>query len=423
MSLPLPGKIPPIDPVVHDFLGQVLRAEWGDVYSNAIIKNAIIEANPYIQIFGENVTLVNCKAREFSTAWFGAKKTNPDNSVQLQSAINACLSNGVKNLFVADSYTYSQSLKVCYLYNGYYIGVNLNIYGEGDMWSDKTTLTYTGNSFAIGYQMAKGGSISRLRIIGTYVPPAYTGASYYSTPFPVKSGHSGIVIDYDGSKNNGGSTALKVHDIWVDSFDVLYNVSPNGVTFNADCLSFTNIRCGSGRIGFQSGQAQEKGNIINNIVSWSNLHTLISIGKSGKYQAGQYIVRNGNVAGACVQLFDVSCAGWNSFAVDGLTVESIARIGTIHAVTSAYAPSVNLDKLYVRFALKSQAGIQTLLSCNSGTVRISNSNLWYYGTSGEVMKFEGPMTFDNCNFGLSTWINNNALNIKYTNPITYLKTQ
>lgn len=412
----------------------VLTSDWdlhGDILhlsskisGNITIRNAIIEANPYIQIFSPEVLLINCKTKEFSTAWYGANKAISDNSTLLQRCIDICIFNGITNLYVADSYQYSTSLKAYYLYNGIYTGFCLNMYGDSDMWNNRTTLTYTGNSFAIGYQLAKGGSISKLWIHGKYVPPINTGISYYNTNFPVSVGLNGIVIDYDGTKNSSGTSALHIHDTMVDGFDVLYSVSPNGFTFNADVLTFTNIRCGNGRIGFQSGQAQEKGNQINNIVSWGNLQTLISIGKSGKYQAGQYIIRNGNIAGGCVQLFDISLSGWNGFAVHGLYAESIARIGTIYAWTTATLVPVDIRNLYVRFALKAQAGNQTLITSNSPRVKLSDSSLWYYGTINELMTFSGRMTFDNCDFGRSYWNNNSVLNLNYkTGTQTSLHTQ
>lgn len=389
------------------------------------IRNAIIEANPYLEIFNTEVSLVNCKTREFSTAWFGAKSTNVDNSIQLQKAIDTCIANSIRNLFVAASYNFGTSLKIQNLSGSTYLAATLNIYGDSGMWDGHTTLTYTSNTgFAVGFQLAKGGSIHHLQIKGNYIPPAHVDASYYTTAFPVRAGYNGLVIDWDGSHNTSGSTALSVYDIMVDGFDVLYAVSPNGVTFNADVLSFTNIRCGHGRIGFQSGQAQEKGNQINNIVSWGNLHTLISIGHSSKYQAGQYIIRNGNIAGNCVQLFDVSLSGWNGFAVHGLFAEGIARIGTIYAFTTATLLPVDLQNLYIRFALKASAGSQTLLTSNSVRIKITNSILWYYGTIGETMSFVGPMTFENCDFGRSTWSNSNALHIKYVGgALTTIHTQ
>ena len=61
-----------------------------------------------------------------------------------------------------------------------------------------------------------------------------------------------------------------------------YDISPNGVTYNADIIKLEDIKVDNCRVGVRSGQAQEKGNEINNIVAWGNTQILIQIGKSGK---------------------------------------------------------------------------------------------------------------------------------------------
>lgn len=409
----------------YDASGSVMHIE-GKISGTVTIQNAIIEANPYIQIFGSSVTLINCKTKEFSSAWYGAKKTNADNFNELQKCITACIANSIKNLYIADSYSYSQTLKAFNIYGGQYVGWALNIYGDGDRWDDRQTLTYTGNGIAFGAQYAKGGSISKLTIRGNYQAPQNTGVGYYNTAFPLKLGNSGIVIDYDGSKNTGGSTGFFIEDTNVDGFDVLYDISPNGVTFNADILHLNNIHCGNGRIGVRNGQAQEKGNEINGIYSWGNLQVLIQIGKSGKQQAGNYIIRGGNIAGNCVQLFDLSLSGWNSFHVYGLYAEDIARIGTIYAWTDIYNPSVGINGLEVQFATQERAGPQTLFNGNSYKIIFRDCDMWYYdGKVGDAMTWGGNFTFDNVDFGGGVWNNPGVLNIKYGNTllITVIHTQ
>ncbi|MEP6949315.1 MAG: hypothetical protein ABI863_08580 [Ginsengibacter sp.] len=400
---------------VYDAAHKVMHIE-GKISGTVTIQNAIIEANPYIQIADTTVTFINCKTKEFSSAWYGAKSTNADNSVQLQKCINTCIKNGIKNLYIADNYSYSQTLKAFNISNGQYIGWALNIYGDGDRWDDRQTLHYTGSGIAFGVQLAKGGSISKLTIKGNYKPPKNTGPVYYNTPFPVKPGNSGIVIDYDGSKNTGGSTGFFIEDTDVDGFDVLYDISPNGATYNADIIHLNNIHCGNGRIGVRSGQAQEKDNEINGIFSWGSIQVLIQIGKSGKVQAGNYVVRGGNVAGGCVQLFDISLSGWNSFHVYGLYAESIARIGTIYARTDLYNPTAGLNGLEVKFQTPDNAGAQTLFTGNSYKIIFRDCDMWYYdGKKGNPMTWAGNFTFDNVDFGGGVWNNPGLINIKHDN--------
>lgn len=190
---------------------------------------------------------------------------------------------------------------------------------------------------------------------------------------------------------------------------MLYDISPNGVTFNADIIRFTNIHCGDGRIGIRSGQAQEKGNVIDGIYSWGKLNTLIQIGKSGKYQGGKYDVYNCNIAGNCYQLFDINLSGWNGFSMIGGSIEGISTLGTINAWNSVYMPPVNIANLTVRFL----PGNQTLFTSNSAKVKLSDCALWFYdGKCCQPMNFTGPMTFDNCDFGRGEVINNQAMEIR-----------
>lgn len=299
--------------------GKVLNV-YGKISGTATISNAIIISNEYTQIFDTTITLTNCKAREFSAIWYGANPANADNWKALQMAVNACVNQ--MNLFIPrGNYKFSKPLLIYHLSGKQYIGATVNMYGEADTFYDGTTLTYTGlTSCAVGFQYAKGGSFHNLKLQGQFVSPANKGPAYYNLAFNqfndvtkrCAKGYSGIVIDYDGKLNTGGTSGLNVHDVWVTGFDVLINISPNGATFNADVLNFTNIRLGNGRCGIQSGQAQEKGNIINNVVAWDNLHTLMTIGNAGKYQGGNYVINGGNVAGSCIRLFNINERGWFS---------------------------------------------------------------------------------------------------------------
>lgn len=400
---------------IWDLGGKILRLD-GKVYGTGTITNATISAYYKKDVLDTTVTLQDCDVDEaFSTAWYGAKSANADNWKQLQTAADMCIANNIYMLKVVDDYTITKEWTFKNVHNNEYVGFSMHLKGESNIWGNKVTINYTGNFYATGWQYCKGVIIDGVKIQGNYVAPTNTGVDYYTNAFPVKGYHAGIMIDYDGSKNTGGSTGVRITDTWVDGFDVCYDISPNGVTFNADIVKLENIRVGDCRIGVRSGQAQEKGNEIINIVAWGNCHTLIQIGKSGKFQAGQYIVRGGNIAGNVVQLFDVSLAGWNSFAVDGIYAESIARIGTILASTANHQMPVNLDKMNIRFALKTQAGGQPLINGNAPRILVSNSTLWYYGTTGENMNFQGQLTFMNCDFGASNWSNPNIMHISLNN--------
>jgi hypothetical protein len=200
------------------------------------------------------------------------------------------------------------------------------------------------------------------------------------------------VIDYDGTRNTSGSTGVKIHDVFVGNFSINYLVSPNGKTFNADILLFENIRCGDARVGFASGQAQEKGNVIRGIYSWGSIHTLVSIGRYGKSQAGHYVIDGGNIAGKCIRLFDITQVGWYSTSISNLFSESLASVGRI----TTQIP-VSISNCTFHFVFPEVIGRQVLFFSNNEKTRFSNCIFRYYG-SKQPMKFLGAATYDNCLF-------------------------
>lgn len=356
------------------------------ITGNVIIKNAIIEANPYIQIFDTTVTLINCKTREFSTAWFGAKNSISDNSDYLQKCISTCINNQIINLYCADSYTYSKSLLACYIYKGIYVGFGLNFYSDGDRWNQKQTLTYTGNAFGYGVQCAKGGSFKNISLRGN------------------NSG-SGIVVDYTFGS---GSTGFFIEDCFVGNFNINYDISPKG-TYNGDIIHLNNIHSGKCNIAVRSSQPQNKGNEINGFYSWDSCKIAFQI------TSGNWIIRGGNIAGYCDQVLDINLGGWNTFSIQGLFAESVKSLGNVYAKNSVYLPPVNLQDMDIRFI----PGDQILFTSNSPNVRISNSALWAYtGQCCLDMRFEGTFIWDNNDCGNCEINNPNIIYTSKQNLIT-----
>lgn len=359
------------NPNIIDLQGGILKPD--SIYKNVTIKNAIIEANPYIQIFDTTVTLSNCKAKEFSTAWYGAKSTIADNSPYLQKSISTCIANNITNLYCADSYYFSTSLLAFNFVGTRYIGFGLNFYGDGDHWNQKQTLRYTGSDFAFGVQCAKGGSFRGIALRGTN-----TG--------------SGIVIDY---LNSYGTTGYTIENCYVGSFEVNYDITPKA-TANGDIIRLNNIHSGRCKIGVRSSSAQNKGNEINGFYSWDSCDIAFQI------KNGNWIVRGGNIAAYCGKLLDVSISGWNTFSLQGIYAERLFTLGSVYAYTSVYIPPVNLQDMELQFI----PGSQILFATNSYKVRISNSALWFYnGKCCEKMNFAGPFIWDNNDCGRCEIIN------------------
>ncbi|MEP7108150.1 MAG: hypothetical protein ABI760_09205 [Ferruginibacter sp.] len=388
--------------------GTILKfGSRGHISGKGTIRGGIIDASLGQWIFDTTLTIVpeGTYGREFSAKWFGAGRVK-DNSTALQKGINTVLANSetLRDFFIPKGiYNFSKSLTIATIYKGQYTGSTIHIYGETSFWDccNGTLLKYTStDGFAVGLQLNKGTEINNLAITGEFKAPAGADSGYYNTAFEKfkdangKCGemYAGIVIDYDGTKNQGGSTGVKIHDISVGNFSIDYLVSPNGKTFNADILLFENIKCGDAKVGFASGQAQEKGNVIRGIYSWGSVHTLISIGRFGKGQAGNYMIDGGNVAGRCIRLFDINQSGWYSTSITNIYSESLGTIGNI----SSKIPAA-ISNCTFHFVFPAVIGKQTLFYSNTDKTRFTNCIFRYYGST-EPMKFAGAALYENCFF-------------------------
>lgn len=388
--------------------GTILRfGSKGHISGNGTIKGGIIDAAAGQWIFDTGLTILpeGTYNRFFSAKWFGAGRIK-DNFGALQKGINTVLENSasLRDFYIPPGvYEFSRPLLIKNIYKGKYTGATIHIFGESSFWDccNGTTLKYTGtDSFALGLQLNKGTEINNLIITGQFKSPELPDSAYYNLPLDKytdangKCGnqYAGIVIDYDGSKNSGGSTGIRIHDVNVGNFSINYLVSPNGITFNADILLFENIRCGDARIGFANGQAQEKGNVIRGIYSWGSIHTLYTAGKLGKGQAGSYTIDGGNIAGRCIRLFDISQAGWYSTNISNLFAESLGNVGSILSQIP-----ISINNCTFHFVRPSLIGKQTLFYSNTEKVAFNNCIFRYYGLK-DAMKFLGNATYNNCFF-------------------------
>lgn len=363
------------------------------------ISNALIEANPFIQIFDTLVSLSGCRTREFSVMWYGAKTSVSDNYNAIQKSFNTCVVNAIKFVYIpGGNYQYGSPLKVYNFTGTNYIAEDLNIYGDGGFVSDATTLTYTStNGYAFGFQFAKGGSIHDLKIIGKFAPPAYvpgntipyyalTEAEFVDTNHLCAVGYSGIIVDYDATHNIGGSTGLEIYNVWLTNFDVCYNISPLG-NQNGDVLTFRNVRCGNTRVGVQSNSAQNKGDLVSNLMCWDNTYTVFKSGTSGLFEAGNWTVDRANIAGGVIQFMDVDQVGRFSTHFTNLYAENLGRIGKIHTGDGLNKNPVTVDNSQFDLALQGIAGVQTVLNINSSYICLNNSQLRYYGAPTDTLHF------------------------------------
>lgn len=381
----------------------------GKISGRGSIQGGIIDAAPQQWIFDTSITInpEGTYSRFFSARWFGAGKFN-DNWYSLQKSIQTVLQNSgsLRDLFIPKGdYAYSRPLLIAQQRGKSYMACSIHLFGEASFWDmgNGTNLLFTGISdYALGIQKGKGVEIDHITLKGVFMAPAYTGPSYYQLPLEqfihpgspdVSSGYSGLVIDPIAVSGDGGSTGIYVHDVQASQFSIDFSVSPNAQTFNADILQFERIKCGDARVGFATGQAQEKGNMIRGIYAWGNLHTLYRCGYYGKKQAGQYVIDGGNIAGRCIRLFDIRQDGWYNTTIHHLFAESIYEVGSL----SSGIP-MSLNNCTFHFALPAQAGNRTVLQVTGSQVVFNNCIFRYYGTNTPI-KITGNPVFNQCSFG------------------------
>lgn len=401
--------------------GKTLRFEAGGfITGNGSLTNGSVDANYNQYIFDANISVQLLPSHEYySACWFGASPSNSDNSFALQRAINTCLAQAVPvPLFIPARgvYTYSTPLliaNVTAFSNGVptsFGQVTFHMSGGTQFWSagNITTLSFTGigDTHAIDIQGAKGVEINNLKITGRYTPPQTGAEKFFITPTNYyldwnglcTDNYSGIVVDpYTGT----GSTGIKIHDVWVSNFAVDFSISPAG-SANSDILIFDNIHVGESKYGFQSGYAQSKGNVVRGLYSWGRMHTLISIGKSGRFQAGFWTFDGGNIAGNCIRLFDISAGGWYATNILNYYSESIGCIGTILTSGNGYIePPIYLQGC--NFNFNPSTPPQVLLRTLNGRCKFESCTFRFYtGTYPTTMLvfnyINAPATFSNCTF-------------------------
>ncbi len=385
------------------------------------ITNALIEANPFIQIFDTTVTIGSgCKIREFSIMWYGAKLALTDNSAQINKAINACKDR--YNLYVPrGNWKTTNSLLVATYdsVNNRYLQTSLRMYGEASFWDNGlgSQITYTGDSYALGLQLNKGSEISNLRITGGFIPPGGLDTVYYGLTLAtfqnrgVSGNGNGLWIDPYYGGNNSGSTGCKFHDLFIEKFNKLIKISNNSGTQNGEIMIFEHIQLGNAKIGVESSQPQEKGNILKGIYSWGNIFYLFNLVSGSNYK-----ISEANIAGRCINIFNISQAGWFPLSISDIYAESFGSIGVISSLLPLNISNSNFD-----FRYKEYIGDRVVLATNSSLIKFDNTVFRYYGKVYPI-KFTGAATFSNCTFSGNV-TGNSPINIDYTNGINFLSSQ
>lgn len=385
----------------------------GKISGAYTINNAIIVANPFIQIFDTSVTLGSgIKCERFSAMWYGANPSLFDNSRQLQYAIDASVNRNWPLYLPSGIYKTKDSLIVKTGEYGSYGQSTIHIYGDAAFWGDGgSQILYSGDFCALGLQLNKGSTVRNIILTGKWKSPTTTGVAYYSTPISdynntgTGGNGNGLWVDPFGDPNQrSGSTGCKFTDMQVKNFMTDIKIS-NSITQNGEIMIFENIQLGDAKYGILTSQPQEKGNVFRGVYSWGKIHTLFTI------RNGNYYIDGANVAGSCIRLFDIENSNWFPSHIQNIYAEQIGSIGTF----SSYL-SMDIRNCVFDFAYQSIAGVQVLLTANSNKIKFNNCQFRYYGRS-EDFNFSGTASFENCTFTSTVSGLTNPIFVKYTNGV------
>ncbi len=375
-------------------------------------QNWIIDAPWTVDLFDTSINIKNISTSDgvFSTQWYGVKSTNADNWWNIQKSMDVCMTNHLEcHTTGKGMFNYSKTLEATMIANGAYQQTYLHFSGDASMWDNGkgTTFNYTGiTGPAFNMQLNKGSELNNVVFFGKWKSPGGVDSVYFKNTestykdvsgYNLPNWYAGVTIDYHPPLNGisqSGSTGVHIHEVGIGGFSMLLAMSQNGITANDDIMRVENLHLYDGKYGIVNGQAQEKDMQFNGVFSWGSIFQIISIGKHGKWQAGDYKFKSANIAGRCVELFDISIAHWFSTTIEGWFAESIGRIGTFSAQmpltisNSTFDLNHNFDKQRI------------VINSNSNWVNFNNCTIRYYDGLINDINVHGYMTFNPlCYFG------------------------
>lgn len=390
---------------------KVLRINDKRIHGKGTLTHWIIDAAYTQWIFDTSINLVDVQvySDRFSTAWYGTLSINADNWWNLQKSINVCKDRFPCYTPGAGTYRYSKTLEVSSVVANAYKYTSIRFFGDASYWNNGqgTTFQYTGlGGPAINLQLNKGSELDHFVLKGSWRSPTGTDLYYFNlleAYYKDQSGYNlpdtfkGVAIDnnkpLDGITRSG-SSGNYIHDLGLEGFGMGIAMSQNGVTQNNDASTIDHIYFRDNlKYCFVNGQAQEKGNVVNYIYSWGSVYNVINMGWYGSRQAGDYTFDYANIAGRCIQPFNMSISQWFSSTIDHWYVENIRDIGKF----SAQMP-LNIYNSTFELCLTIPKD-RIIIYSNSPFVSFNHCTIRYYDGIGGDIAVHGIATFDSlCSF-------------------------
>ncbi len=290
-----------------------------------------------------------------------------DYSPYFQHQIDSCAGYGISVLYLpAGNFPMKEPLILSRIVNHTYTFFMLQLIGAGtageaDGWGTILNWTQSPNTaFGIGIQCGKGVIIRGIKIWGAFNASQANAYDFYNSSFATYtdgvcrdksySPYSGIVIDpfgpsipsdggfpgtdakgdslstyYFGARN--GSSGIHITECFITGWVVDIITSPNGLTQNADNLTYDFLQVGNSKTNFAGCQDQEKNNTISHVQSWGQSWMIFSTGLYGSGSIGAWNLSWFSIAGRNHDFIYNNQSGYFQTNASYIYAESLKRLG------------------------------------------------------------------------------------------------
>lgn len=202
---------------------------------------------------------------------------------------------------------------------------------------------------------------------------------------------------YYTEKSIGGSTGIRVTDVYASYFIAGIAISRSGMQNGEDC-KFTNVWIDHVKYVFTSGNAQNRTNVVTNLISWGTTLYVFDSYSTGYSGGCPFIVRGANIV-ACKYVFNTNQWFGNSEDADGMFLEEVWSLGgCINGGRDMNMFLTNM-KWYVMGAAFHNGKALRLPTqyAQAHTIKMENCEMYFYGKPKTMMAFSATyLTLDHC---------------------------
>jgi hypothetical protein len=334
-----------------------------------------------------------------------------DYAPYFQKQYDSCIARQIPNYFLpAGRFPMKEPLIGKKKVNGSYVFWTTNLIGTGTAGESDgsgTIFDFTQSpnvAFGIGLQDAKGVIVRGIKVWGAFNPPP---GDFYNSSYATYgdgkcrdkqySPYAGIVIDPFGPSvpadggfpgtdaygvslttyyfgNRSGSTGVHLTEDFITGWVVDVITSPNGLTQNADNLTYDFLQVGNSKTNFAGCQDQEKNNTIDHIMSWGQTWMIFSTGLYGAGSVGAWNLHWFSIAGKNHDFIYNNQSGYFQTNASYIFAESLKRLGTWISVNGS-----KMTSSVIGFAAPDEVGTYTPDMISGYGVTFDGCQLRMYG--------------------------------------------